>query len=121
MVEIPRKILQLKNKAFPCHFQTMMNAVVVQFNARCIVNVLIPLGLIRASANRASIAMDHIVLVRISIQCQIHSECVNTIDRIRTSANRASIAMDPIILVRIRTQCQMHSECVNTIGSNTCK
>ena len=42
-------------------------------------NVLIPLDHIHTSANRASIAMDRIVLVRISIQCKMHSECVNTI------------------------------------------
>ena len=56
----------LNNKMLCFHFQIMMSAVANQFNARCIVTVLILLALTCASVNKASLAMDLIVLVRIS-------------------------------------------------------
>ena len=49
-----------------CYFQTLMNAASEHLSAEFIMSVSIPLGLTTANVNKASIAMDRIVLVRTS-------------------------------------------------------
>ena len=58
-----------------CCFQTLMNAASEHLSAEFILSASIPLDLTPANVNKASIAMDRIVLVRTSKFVHVHRSC----------------------------------------------
>ena len=58
-----------------CYFQTLMNAASEHLSAEFILSASIPLDLTPANVNKASIAMDRIVLVRTSKFVHVHRSC----------------------------------------------